>query len=160
MTDQPALRMPAASRRCHWCGHSLEGLQEIGDCSKCRTAYTAESSSRLQPWPSAARICLRLGWPIIVLSCTGVIRFILGEGSGNYDSLLLGVYVINYAMIVAIALNSYLQVRSMLRLSLPEGVRTRGAVAILRQIGTLICAFILFVFVGLPLLFVGCLIIF
>ena len=62
-------------------------------------------------------------------------------------------------MIVAVGINSWCQVRSMLKRSLPNAIRTKGPVAILRGIGITICVIILLVFVGAPLLFgVGCLI--
>lgn len=58
---------------------------------------------------------------------------------------------LGWAMIVAVAVNSYYQVRSMLRRSLPDAVRTKGPVAILRAIGTTLCVIILLAFVGGPL---------
>ena len=54
--------------------------------------------------------------------------------SGNDAAMVAGVFG-TWAMMVALALNSYLQVRWMLKRSLPEQTRTRGPVAILRAIG-------------------------
>ncbi len=68
--------------------------------------------------------------------------------------------LIGYTMSGSVTSNSYFQVRSMLRRSLPEQIRTQGPVAIWRKIGTTICVIILLVFVGLPFgFFVACLII-
>lgn len=67
--------------------------------------------------------------------------------------------IIGYTMVVSVAINSYFQIRSMLRRSLPEQIRTQGPVAIWRKIGTTVCVIILLVFVGGPFVFgVGCLV--
>ncbi len=149
---EPSDPKPAPrSGRCHWCGYSLKGLAERGNCPECGTSYAPETAARLQPWPSASTICVRLGWPIAGLMLAGFIGI-------NEGGLLSGL-IIGYAMIVAVGFNSYFQVRSMLRRSLPEGIRTRGPVAIWRKIGTTICVIILLVFVGGPFGFgVACLI--
>jgi len=137
--------------RCYNCGYSLVGLPKSGSCPECGTTYDVVLAQRLQPWPNAATICARLGWPIIGLVLAGM--FGVTPGGGPVAIMLW------WAMIVAVAANSYFQVRSMLRKSLPESVRTKGPVAILRGVGTTICVIILLAFVGLPLAFgVGCLI--
>ncbi|MCH8823818.1 MAG: hypothetical protein IH984_09960 [Planctomycetes bacterium] len=153
----------STSGRCHWCGYQLKGLPILGECPECGTygkcpecgkAYTAKSAARLQPWPSAYVICLRLGWPIVGLVISGI----LTVSTDSYD-LQGWVMGFGYFMAVAIAINSYFQVRSMLRRSLPEQIRTKGPVAIWRKIGTTICVIILLVFIGGPLgISVACLI--
>ena len=101
-------------------------------------------------------ICLRLGWPIVGLLYAGYI--IMKTGSGGV-TWLPGM-IIGYAMIGVVAFNSYFQVRSMLKLSLPENVRTKGPVAVWRKIGTTICVIILVLFVGGPVACFGCVIIY
>ena len=165
--SHPPVTLPmATSGRCHWCGYQLQGLPIYGKCPECGKDYTAKSAARLQPWPSTLKICIRLGWPIAGLMLAGFL-ILGGEDPGFPTRGSLPVSnqiwfigsIIGYAMIVAIGFNSYLQVRSMLKRSLPEKIRTRGPVAIWRTIGTAICVIILLVFVGFPLVFwVGCLI--
>ncbi len=154
--DQPVPPLAGTSggsARCHWCGYSLQGLPVRGSCPECGRDYTPETARRLQPWPSALKICLRLGWPIAGLMFAG---FILITAGNNW---VMGL-IVGYSMVVAVCFNGYFQVRSMLRRSLPEGIRTRGPVAIWRKIGTTICVIILLVFVGGPFVFgVGCLIV-
>lgn len=99
---------------------------------------------------------MRLGWPIVGLVIAGSILFTAGD---VFEAWVVGI-ITGYAMVVAIGINSYFQVRSMLRRSLPEGIRTRGPVAIWRKIGTTICVIILLVFGVAPVVFfVSCLII-
>lgn len=84
--------------------------------------------------------------------------FILVTAADNVEAWVMGL-IIGYAMVVAVAINSYFHVRSMLRRSLPKVIRTKGPVAILRGIGTTLCVLILLVFVGGPFgLGVACLI--
>ncbi|MHC5028220.1 MAG: hypothetical protein ACYTGR_15820 [Planctomycetota bacterium] len=141
-TPDPAART-IRDGRCHACGYALSGLAETGTCPECGIPYDRESAHRLEPWPSAFEVCLRLGWPVMGLVIAGVL---LTAPSFVMLSLPLG-----WAMIVAVAVNSYYQVRSMLRRSLPDAVRTKGPVAILRAIGTTLCVIILLAFVGGPL---------
>ncbi|MCH7847059.1 MAG: hypothetical protein IIB53_01730 [Planctomycetes bacterium] len=135
----------SGSARCHWCGYSLKGLADRGNCPECGKSYSPETVTRLQPWPSALKICLRLGWPIIGLAVS-----ILLFGSG---ALVCG-----YPFLVAVPINSYYQVRSLLRRSLPERTRTVGIVAVLRAVGTTVCVIGLLAFLAPFLFFAGCLI--
>ena len=163
----PPVTLPTATTgRCHWCGYQLQGLPIYGNCPECGKEYTEKSATRLQPWPNALKICIRLGWPIAGLMLAGVLivsgnepnMFSSRPSTSSQQIWFIG-SIIGYAMIVAVGINSYFQVRSMLKRSLPEKIRTRGPVAIWRTIGTAICVIILLVFVGFPLVFwVGCLI--
>ena len=152
-SSHPPVTLPTASSgRCHWCGYQLQGLPIYGKCPECGKDYTEQTAVKLKPWPSALKICLRLGWPIV-----GLVIATIMAASSKGEMQLQGT-LIGYLMIVAIAINSYLQVRSMLRRSLPEQIRTKGPVAILRGVGTTLCIIILLVFVGGPLgLGVACL---
>ncbi|MCH8316595.1 MAG: hypothetical protein IIA64_11530 [Planctomycetes bacterium] len=151
---EPSDPKPALpSGRCHWCGYSLVGLADRGNCPECGKSYSPKTAARLQPWPSALKICVRLGWPIAGLIFAG---FILATAGNNGEAWVLGL-IIGCAMVGAVGFNSYLQVRSMLRRSLPEGIRTKGPVAIWRAIGTTICVIIILVSVGPFVFFIGCL---
>ena len=64
-----------------------------------------------------------------------------------------------YAMIIAIPVNSYFQVKSMLKKHLPEQKRTQGFIKGLRSLGTVI-AVLAFILTLAPLLLLGaCLVI-
>lgn len=142
--------------RCDQCGYSLKGLPGRGVCPECGTAYTPESAARLKPWPSAMMICLRMGWPIAGLLVAGSL-----VGLGNDRGIgILPFYgmTIGYIMVLAVAINSYFQVRSMLKTSLPNAIRTKGPVAVWRKIGTTICVIIMVLFVGGPIACFGCVI--
>ena len=155
--EDPGISQSRQSGRCHRCGYALSGLPVTGACPECGSAYTDETAGRLRPWPSAFSICTRLGWPIGGLLVAGAI--LASAESLNEDGLRALGMIVGYAMVVSVAINSYFQVRSMLRRSLPDNVRTRGPVAIFRAVGTTACVIILVVFVGLPFVFgVGCLI--
>jgi len=86
-------------------------------------------------------ICLRLGWPIGGLLVSGLLF-------AGGDPTVIAALSQPWAMIVAVPLNSYLQVRWMLKRSLPVKTRTRGPVAVWRAIGTTICVLLLLAFVG------------
>ena len=145
----------ASSGRCHWCGYQLKGLPFFhGKCPECGTSYSPKTAARLQPWPSALKICLRLGWPIAGLMFAGSILVTAGS---DVEPWVLGM-IIGCAMVGAVGFNSYFQVRSMLRRSLPEGIRTQGPVAVWRKIGTTICVIIILVSVAPVVFGVGCLI--
>ena len=134
--------------RCHMCGYALRGLPVSGACPECGQAYTFDSATRLKPWPSALAICVRLGWPFVGLFAAGIM-IALGDATGG-ASALIGM-ALTWAIIVALVINSYFQVRSMLKRSLPHTTRTRGSIATMRYIGTTICVLLLLAFVGLPL---------
>ncbi len=152
----PVVNATLEEGRCDQCGNILKGLPEFGNCPECGSNYIPESAARLKPWPSAVSICLRMGWPIAGLLFAG--SLLMNTGRSNDATWLPGM-IIGYAMIVAVGINSYFQVRSMLRKSLPDAIRTKGPVAIWRKIGTTICVLVLLVFVGGPFIFgVGCLI--
>lgn len=156
MADQESSQSPSGSNappvitattgRCHWCGYQLKGLPVHGKCPECGKDYTEQSAALLKPWPSAMIICLRLGWPIIGIFVSPLIPFI-------------GI-LISYAMLVAVPVNSYYQVREMLRTIMPDQTRTKGPVAVLRAVGTAVCVLLLLVFVVGPIgLGIACVII-
>jgi hypothetical protein len=139
--------LPDAAR-CHMCGYILRGLPAAGVCPECGQVYTYESATRLKPWPSAAAICVRLGWPFLGLLAAGIM-IALGDATGG-ASAVVGM-ALTWAIIVALIINSYFQVRWMLKRSLPHTARTRGSIATMRYIGTTICVLLLLAFVGVPL---------
>jgi hypothetical protein len=141
------------SGRCPECGYALVGLPLEGACPECGTRYTDESARRLQPWPSALNICVRLGWPVGGLFLAG-----LCMGLGDDMAGLMG-FLLTWAMLGALAINSWFQVRWMLKRSLPDRTRTKGPVAIWRAVGTTVCVlFILGFCVAPTVLAAGCLI--
>lgn len=129
--------------RCHRCGYLLRGLPLEGRCPECGTPYTEASAMRLEPWPGAFRLLLRLGWPLLGLAIMVSGAYSLPSGA------MLQVLLPAYAFLLAVPINSYFQVRAMLRRHLPEQVRTTGAIAVLRAIGTVACV-IVAIFLLLP----------
>ncbi len=121
------------ARRCHWCGYSLRGLAATGNCPECGRTYDVQTSRKLQPWPSPLLIIIRLGWPVAGLA-VAVAGVNLSQEILRFQSLILG-----YGCLVAVPINSYFQVRSMLKRHLPEGKRTQGPIATLRALGTAVC---------------------
>jgi hypothetical protein len=70
------------------------------------------------------------------------------------ELVLFGIFTL-YGMLVVIPVNSYFSVRRLLRNSMPNNVRTRGVVAILRALGTALCVVLFLVFVGFPIACIG-----
>jgi fructose-specific phosphotransferase system IIC component len=68
----------------------------------------------------------------------------------------LGLFLGCVAIVVAV-INGYVVIRRMLKRSLPRNVRTRGPVAILRAIGTLLCVLIVTALVLPMVVFGACL---
>lgn len=139
--------------RCHACGYILYQVAASGQCPECGLSYSAESIQRLQPWPSAFDVCLRLGWPILGLFGAVILGVMLPAGPKAETLSLLLVFV-GAAFLLATPVNSWIQVRRMLKASLPEQKRTRGAVATLRALGTVVCI-LAFLFLLLPFLLLG-----
>ncbi len=132
--------------RCPICGYSLVGLPVRGTCPECGSTYGPEKL--LKPWPSAGTICLQLGWPLLI-ALFGVT--LMADQSGG---AIMGMLIV-YAMLVVIPVNSYFRVRRMLRDSLPHNIRTRGPIAIMRAIGTVLCVVMFLIFFGLPVACLG-----
>lgn len=142
----PVVRGGITSGRCHWCGYDLRGLAARGCCPECGKEYTPESAMRLTPPPSALMICLRLSWPLL-----GLVVFALPVAAGGSNApAACGAY----AMLVAIPINSYYQVRSMLKKHLPEQKRTQGFILGLRALGTTVAVLVLLITL-LPLIVLG-----
>jgi hypothetical protein len=138
------------NRRCHICGYRLQGLPAAGVCPECGSTYTPESAQRLKPWPSAAVVALRLGWPIIGLFAS----LALGQ---NVRSSGLMVVFLSIGFVVAIPVNSWIVVHRLLKRSMPENIRTRGPVAVMRAIGITLCVLALLLLTLPVVLAVGCL---
>ncbi|MCA9296856.1 MAG: hypothetical protein KC983_10065 [Phycisphaerales bacterium] len=158
IVDIPAGFVDDAGRltagRCPQCGYVLKGLPADGNCPECGTAYGIAEAARLQPWPDALSIILRLGWPVLLL-ILAVMMQMPGSGDGACAGMLIGWFAI-----VAIAVNSWVQIKRILKRSLPEQTRTRGPIAIMRRIGITLCVLILLAFVAVPLVFgITCIII-
>lgn len=149
--EHPPVAAPTVEEgRCDQCGYLLKGLPGRGVCPECGSEYTPESAARLKPWPSVMMICLRLGWPLFGLIFFGAISFV------EYANLLA---CYGYPMLVAVPVNSYFQVRSMLRKHLPEKKRTEGFIAGFRALGTVIAMLVFLLTIAPLLLFGACLII-
>ncbi len=80
----PSAGTGSGSGRCHWCGYSLTGLAARGNCPECGTSYAPESANRLEPWPSALKISVRLGWPIAGFMFGGFILITAGHNAGAF----------------------------------------------------------------------------
>lgn len=128
------------ARRCHWCGYALRGLAANGNCPECGRTYDGHTSRKLQPWPSPLLIITRLGWPLLGLALA-VVGLNTGQGIFAVPTALLG-----YGCLVAVPINSYFQVRSMLKRHLPEAKRTQGPIATLRALGTALCVLAAIIF--------------
>lgn len=139
---------PRTDGRCDQCGYSLVGLPTRGVCPECGSEYTNASATRLKPWPSAGKICLRLGWPLLGLA----LMVAIGNSTPQRNDVVVVTSIITaWAFALAVPINSYFQVRSMLKKSLPEQRRTRGGIAVFRALGTTLCVL---VFLGLLVPFV------
>lgn len=136
--------------RCDQCGYSLKGLPDRGICPECGSAYTPETAARLKPWPSVMMICLRLGWPLAGLMFFGALSTL------QYADFLA---CYGYPMLVAVPVNSYFQVRWMLKKHLPEKKRTEGFIAGFRALGTVIALLVFLLTLAPLILFGACLII-
>ena len=134
------------SGRCHYCGYSLKGLGKQGNCPECGTDYTEESASRLKPRPGALVICIRIGWPLFIVIGLYIYAFLSED---EVDSRIIFVL---FPMFVAVPINAYYQVRSMLKKHLPEQKRTQGFIAGLRAIGSLVALALTVFFILLYLL--------
>ena len=132
--------------RCHYCGYSLKGLGKQGNCPECGTEYTEESASRLKPRPGALVVCLRLGWPLFIVIVLFFFLLILGNDSVYLVVIIFNLVVSILMLFVVAPINGYFQVRSMLRMHLPEQKRTQGFIAGLRAIGTVVVWFWVVVF--------------
>lgn len=150
---QPTSMPTRADGRCDQCGYSLLGLCIAGVCPECGLAYTDQSARRLQPWPSAGMICLKLGWPLAGLALVVAIG---QEARSELSSIAM--IVLGGTFALAVPANSWWQVRRMLKRSLPEQRRTHGYTFAFRSIGTTICV-LLFCAMLLPYIYLlGCLI--
>ena len=116
-----------------------------GSCPECGTGYDNETATRLQPWPRPLVIFLRLGWPLIALA------LVVSAASIQEDIFLL---FLGYASLFTVPVNSYFQVRSMLKASMPQRTRTTGIVAVLRALGTTVCVVFALVML-LPVVLLG-----
>ena len=137
--------------RCHWCGYSLHGLAANGNCPECGRTYDVQTSRRLAPWPSPLVMVVRLGWPVLglALAVAG-----LNMGQNQQEIWALPSLMVGYACLVALPINSYFQVRSMLKRHLPEAKRTQGSIATLRALGTAVCVLAAIIFI-LPAIALG-----
>ncbi|MCH7573449.1 MAG: hypothetical protein IH891_11105, partial [Planctomycetes bacterium] len=68
-------------------------------------------------------------------------------------------FLYGYAMLVAVPVNSYFQVRSLLKKHLPEKKRTEGFIAGFRALGTVIALLVFLLTIAPLILFGACLII-
>ena len=82
---------------------------------------------------------------LLPLSLVGTVVAAFPESRGG--GIILLIY--GYPMCIAIPLNAYLQVRSLLKKSMPENRRKRGFVAVLRSLGTVV-AFLLLAVLIMP----------
>ena len=152
--EHPPVAAPTVDKgRCDQCGYLLKGLPGRGTCPECGSEYTPESAAHLKPWPSVMMICLRLGWPLAGLLLVGIIESIM-------IAPLQGIlFLYGYAMLVAVPVNSYFQVRSLLKKHLPEKKRTEGFIAGFRALGTVIALLVFLLTIAPLILFGACLVI-
>ena len=136
--------------RCHWCGEDLSGKPLEGECPTCESPFDEESAHRLQPWPSPFWITLRLIWPVLGVLLT--VPSLFGS-TGGENSLIVG-----YLFLLSLPINSIIQVRMILKRSLPEEKRTQGPIAVLRYLGIALCIFLLLSLLAPLILFGACLI--
>jgi hypothetical protein len=153
--DHPPMEPTSATRvngRCDQCGYTLIGLPLWGVCPECGAEYTESSALRLQPWPNAGMLCLRLGWPLLGM----VVAVVMGH-DGARDAQIVTAIFLGWGCAIALPVNSYFQVRSMLKKSLPEQRRTEGGIAVLRAIGTTICVLLFLALIGPFVILAACL---
>jgi hypothetical protein len=137
---------------CYQCGYSLIGLPQVGRCPECGVEYDQVSAKRLQPWPSALQVCALLGWPIVLIL---IAMNLVSHGR----SPLTGIGLLMLGLgIVGLPINSWISVHILLKRSMPENVRTRGGVAIMRRLGIALCVFALLILVLPVIAAIGCLV--
>lgn len=145
-TELPKVNDPHA--RCAKCGYQLNGLPLYGMCPECGSAYSPDSMHTITPWPSPLVVCWRIGWPLA--SWAVIAAFVGLVTSGDAEAISLAMFCAGWPLLIVAVINGYFQVRSMLKKHMPEEVRTRGPVAVMRAIGTTLCIILLLILVAPP----------
>ena len=100
-------------------------------------------------------ICVRLGWPVLgLMLMLGIAQLAQAAGRTVGDDQWVIIGGIGYGFLLALPINTYYQVRAMLRRSMPDARRTRGPIAVLRALGTTVCV-LAFIGLVLPFLLFG-----
>lgn len=145
------------SRRCIMCGYSLAGAPERGICPECGHTHGPTTDHWLKPWPNGGKIFIGIAWPLVLLVILSFVTYLYLRDFNN-DLVMFAIAGLIWLFALIAPLNGYLYVRALLKRHLPENVRTRGTVAWLRGLGTVVCGLVfagaVFVFLA-PLILLG-----
>ena len=99
---------------CSKCGYDLKGQPLPGTCPECGHHYTDQSQLPSRPKPSAFRICILYGWPLLaIIGSYGIIVIPSGDIYAGIAWMLVCLVIfvasaINGGIITALFLKRYL----------------------------------------------------
>jgi len=147
-TDGPSNAVASAGtqqrRMCARCGYDLKGLPESGACPECGQAFDP-STVVSHPPLSTFELCLRFGWPVMILA------FVLALSAARSELICLGALLFPVIMINGVA-----QYGAWRGIAVPPGLRDQPGVP--RFVPLRRFAFVLAVIclIGPPVVFGGC----
>lgn len=111
---------------CDHCGYALKGLAATGACPECGTGYDRDSMRPVVPMPGALELCVRFGWPVLLMAVLAAGMFADRSGAA---------FLLSLASLAATPINSAVQVSILMRDRTPPNWRSRSFSARLRLLG-------------------------